>query len=331
MRFQTAILCLVALAPWPAAAQTSPAALPAGCVEVDAKVRASFNSGNLARAEAALSEFLAGGLGRSDTVCKGLAWHYLAVVASSAGRPAEAEGLEDRALRILYVGREARDDPGLLQPLYILWSVRFQQGKYGRAREALHAWRSLSLAQPEDRALLSGAAAEQLFAEGRYGESEREFRNALREWDNSGHGVTPYNASLLNGPGLVCMAQGRHQDAEGALQRVFEMFSSSSETLPRDLMTLFASRGFLRAREERCGEAEEDLSAAIATAEREAVSDPALVKPLLVSHAYVLRKMHRNKQARSVENRAKSIGTPALAGNIVDITQLAAALRRGKK
>jgi tetratricopeptide (TPR) repeat protein len=331
MRFETAVLCLFALAPWAAAAQTSPAAMTVDCAEVNTKVVDGFNSGKLAGAEAALSQFLAGGNGSSDALCTAMALHNLAIVRAAAGRLAEAEALEGRALQILRAGGRDTSNPDLLQPLYVLWSVRFQQGKFGRAREAFNDLRSIPLAQPDERALVGGAAAEQSFVEGRYGDSEREFQSALRECDNAGIGATPYTASLLTSLGVLHLAQGRVQDAERALQRAVEIFSSSSETLPTNLMKLFVVRGFLRVREERWREAEEDLSAAIAIAEREAPSDGNLVKPMLARHAFVLRKLHRNKQARSVEDRVRSIGTSVQAGDVVDITQLTGEFQRGKK
>ena len=178
--------------------------------------------------------------------------------------------------------------------------------------------------------MVSGAAAQQLFLEGRYEDAEREFQNALREWDNAGGGATPYASSVLTGLGSLYVVQGRYQDAERTLQRAFENGGSRNGTLPTDRMNIFVVRASLRAREGKWREAEDDLSAAIAIAEREMALDPARVRPLLLGHAFVLRKMHRSKQARLDEDRAKSIATSALAGGLVDITQLTDNSKRSK-
>lgn len=330
MRSQTAVLWVLALAPFPAPAQIIVGGLSTECVEVNTKVGASFQSGDLAGADATLSEFLTGGKAGRDVLCAGLALHNLAVVVSSDGRFAKAEALEERALQILSAGHEP-NDPALLRLLLTLWSVRFQQGKSHRAREAFQALRSIPVAKSEDRAIVSGAAAEQLLVDGQYADAEREFHNALREWDNAGRGRTAYTASLLTGLGSLYVAQGRYREAETVLQRDFEILSSSAESLPIDRIDLFAVRGSLRIRQKSWREAEEDLSTAIATADRETGLDRALVKPILVKHAFVLRKMHRNRQARSVEDRARSIETPAAAAGVVDISQLGDPFKRGKK
>jgi len=326
MRFPTAVLCLLALALRPAAAQTNSGAVPAECVETKT---AGLDTGQPTEAEGPGFDSPGSGSVGKNALCTGLVLHNRATVAASAGRLAEAEGLEERALRILSAGRDPRD-PILLRPLFILWSVRFQQGGIGRAREAFRALRSIPLAQAEDRAIVSGAAAEQLLIEGRYGEAEREFRYALREADGAGLARTAYAASLVTGLGSLYLIQGRYRDADSALLRAFEIVGSSNHTLPADRMKLLAVRGCLRAREERWREAEEDLSAAVAIAERETTLDPALVKPILLSDAIILRKMHRNKQARSVEDRARSIGTLALADDVVDIIELSGEFKRKK-
>jgi tetratricopeptide (TPR) repeat protein len=330
MGYQRAVLCLLAVTACPAAAQIRIGTLPVQCVEVNTKVSASFNSGNLAGADATLSEFLAAGKAGNDALCAGLVLHNLAVIVYSSGRLTEAEALEDRALKILKAGREPRD-PALLRPLITLWSARFQQRKFGRAREVFQGLRSIPLAKPEDRALVSGAAAEQALAEGRGEDAEREFQSALREWEQAGRGGTPYTTALLTGLGSLYVTQGRNREAEGVLQRAFEIISSSTERLPIDRVELFAVRGSLRAREKKWREAEEDFSSAIDIAARETALDAALVKPILMSEAFVLRKMHRNGEARLVENRARSIETPAAPDGVVDIAQLGDKFKRAKK
>lgn len=329
MRFETAVLCLLALAPQPIYPQTRTDAVPVECVEVDTQVRASVNIGNLAGAEAVVSRFLDGGKANGDPVCAGVALHNLAVTASSAGQFAQAEALEHRALQILKSRPEAMD-PVLLRPILTLWFVRFQQGEFGRAREALRDLRAIPLTQPEDRAIVSGVLGTQLGMEGRHADAEREFQNALREWHRAGRGRTPGAAALLADLGSLYGAQGQYENADRAFQGAFDILGSSNETLPEDRMKISALRGFLRVREERWREAAEDLSAALMYAERETASNPLFVKRILTDYALVLRKLDRKKEARSVADRARLIGTPDGAA-VVDVSQLAAETKRTKK
>ena len=327
MRIRIPILCLAALAAWPAAAQMSPSALPSECVEVNTKARARLDDRNLAEADAALSESTARGDTARDSLCDGLTLHNLAVVAYSAGRFAEAEALEERALKLFRAGRDHRD-AALLQPLFYLWLARHVQGKVGRAREALQSMRSIPIAKPEDRFLVSEATGNQFFAEGRFADAEREFQNALRECDHAGRCGTQDAASVLVGLGSLHTVQGRLQDAERALQQAFEIVNFRRETPPLDRIELFSVRGLLRVRQARWREAEMDMRAAIVIADREATMPPAFLRPLLTAHAFVLRKMRRNSEASAVEARARSIEAPPGAVNVVDITQLADGFKR---
>ena len=59
--------------------------------------------------------------------------------------------------------------------------------------------------------------------------------------------------------------------------------------------------------------------------------DPALLKSLLASYAYVLRKNHRRREARSIEARAAALQTRELTNGVVDISELLAKPRTDKK
>lgn len=328
---KTAVLCLLALSPSLASAQASPGALQGGaCLEVTAKIRASFTTGNPGRADAALSELLAGANAKGDPLCVVSAIHNLAKVYENSGRVAEAEALERRSLLILDTTYPP-NDPIRLQPLVTLWAVSLQLGKLAKAREAFHALSSIPLVTSRERAIVSSAAAEQFLMEGRYPDAEREFNNALKEWDIAGLGETLDTAAVLVGLGSLYAVQGRYKDAESVLQRAYQIVNSSRDTLPSDRVKVLSLRGILRTRQERWREAKADLIAAISTADRDMQIDPAQLKPLLEYYAFVLRKIRQNKQARSIEARARSIDIPGEARSVADITQLPNGSKPGKK
>ncbi len=60
-------------------------------------------------------------------------------------------------------------------------------------------------------------------------------------------------------------------------------------------------------------------------------STPALLKSLLDNYAYVLRKNHHGKEARTIEARAAALQTRELTNGVVDTSELLAELRTNKK
>ena len=323
MRVRLFTIYASAVAIWHATAQDSgpQTKLSPACIEFNQKIVGNVKSGQLADAESAFSGAEIHKESGSEQACIWLTMHNRGYILALSGRREEAEVLSQQALRILDK-LYSPDDPIRFGSLHLLWSVQYQQGKLGQARQTFQNMRTLRLDRSRDRAIFYGAAADQLQTEGRYKEAEPEFLRALAAWKEEGRGESAEAAALLTSLGTLQVAQGRYLDAGKTLNRAFVIVNSAKDAIPMDLVNLYGARATLHARQKRWQAAEEDLKSAISLADRDTRLDPAELKRLLVNYVYVLRKTHRKKEARSVEARAAAIHAPALRNAIVDVTEL---------
>jgi hypothetical protein len=66
-------------------------------------------------------------------------------------------------------------------------------------------------------------------------------------------------------------------------------------------------------------------------ADREPWVDPIALRSLLTSHAYILRRNHHRREARTIEARAAGIRLNPAMSTIVDVTDLLAKPKHPKK
>jgi hypothetical protein len=90
-------------------------------------------------------------------------------------------------------------------------------------------------------------------------------------------------------------------------------------------------RGVLLARQGAWRESEQELSEALAMADREPWVDSVALRSLLIAYAYVLRRNHHAREARSIEARAAGIREDPARSAVVDVTQLLAKPKAAKK
>jgi hypothetical protein len=95
--------------------------------------------------------------------------------------------------------------------------------------------------------------------------------------------------------------EGRFDPARQALDRAVSIFGRSRDAIPADHIKLLSLRGLLYARQRAWEEADQDLSAALSMADRQPSVAPVVLRNILISYAYVLRKNHH---ARPIEARA---------------------------
>lgn len=164
-----------------------PAKPSAACNEFNREIADKVESGQLAVAEAALFRALILKENSVEQSCIQTTLHNLAAVFALSGRFAEAEVLAQRSLRIVDQLHPTHDSMRL-RPLHLLWSVQFQQGKRGNARQTFQNMRKLQLDGPRDHALLYGAVASHLQVEGRYKEAEQAYLRAIAAWEVAGGG-----------------------------------------------------------------------------------------------------------------------------------------------
>jgi tetratricopeptide (TPR) repeat protein len=300
------------------------------CIEFNQAVLSQLASGRLEDAETALSSALDGRANGFDQSCAGLALHNMAIVMARSGRLAEAEVFAERSLKIL--GKiYPPDDLVLLRPLQSLSSIRFEQRKTTKAREAFRRMQSIRAESPGDRALIHGTAAALLLAEGRYNEAEPEYLRALAAWEESGGGETADAAAVLDGLGALYMLDGRYREAGRTLDRALAIVTSAKDAVPMDRIKLLNTRAVLHARQGEWREAEQDLRSAISTADRHTRLDPVELRSLLANYAQVLRNDHRGREARSIEARAAAIPAHGFTDAVVDVGELLARPRPPKK
>lgn len=301
----------------------------AACVDLNQTAMNYITAGRLKDAESTLSAALADPASGSEQQCGWLILHNLADVMGLSGRLVEAELLERRSLKILDKGYPP-DHLVLLRSLQLLAQIQLQQREIAKARETLRRLHSIPTEVPADRAVVHGLAAALLYSEARYREAEAEYVIALGAWGESGRGETTDVAALLDSLAALYIADGRYSEAGRALDRVIAIVTSAKDAVATDWIKFFSTRAELRVRQGKWQQAEADLGAAVSAADRDTRLDPALLKSLLANYAYVLRKNHCGREARSIEARATALPT-GLSNRIVDISELLAKTGKGKK
>jgi len=275
----------------------------------------------LAEAETALADAVENGANRHEPACRGLLLNNLATILYLSGRLAEAEAIAARSVSALEpaLGPDATE---LLRPLRVLASARLEQGKVGKAREALTKMRRIPLERAEDRMLVRGAAAVLFQAEGRFTESESEFQSALIEWERAGNPAGAEGASLFAGLASLYLAAERLDDAGRVLDRALAALAAAANSVPMDRIRLLQLRATLILRKGNWLQAKGDLEQAIALARSEPRSDPDLPASLMTAYAQLLRKYHRAGEARRIEQSARALRQHLTTGKTVDVTEL---------
>ena len=332
MRSKLFALFVPVVAIWPAVAHDAGPGLKmdAACLALNQTVTDLVAKGRLADAEAVLSGVLPGPKeGTPEPYCLWLIHYHRATVIGLSGRISEAEALAERSLKIMD-GLCSPGDPARLGPLHLLWSAQQQQEKMGRARQTFRKMQLLRLEAPRDQAAFHGAAASQLHAEGKLKEAETQYLKAIDAWRELGSGETTI-AALLVDLGKLQMSQGRYPEAGTALDRALTIVQSVKEAVPMDLINVVRTRGVLFARQGKWQAAAEDYGPAMAMVDRDTRLDPGQRKLMMDTFAYILRKAHRTKEARSIEALALAMQAPASTTGIVDVSELANSAKTRKK
>jgi tetratricopeptide (TPR) repeat protein len=300
------------------------------CIDLNQTALNYIAVGHLKDAESTLSPALTDLKSGSKQKCGWRTLHNLATVMALSGRLAEAEVLEKRSLTILEKSYPP-DHPFLLRPLQSLAQIQFEEGEIGRARETRRRLQSIRTERPGEGALVHSTAAALLYAEGRYKEAEAEYLKALDEWEQAGRGKTTDVAAVLSSLAALYLADGRYREAVRTLDRAGAVLASAKDAVPMDWMKFLSIRAALHVRQGEWRQAEADFRGAVSAADRETRMDSAPLKTLLANYAYVLRKNHRGKEARSIEVRAAAVQPHGLRAGVVDISELLAGRRKDQK
>src|SRR3954466_9322465 len=121
-----------------------------GCAELNRRVIEQATMGQLREAETALVAAMGNSTSRHEPACRGLLLNNLATVLYLSGRLAEAEVFAERSVSTLepVLGPNTI---GLLRPLRVLASARLEEGKIGKAREAITRMQRIPQESAEER------------------------------------------------------------------------------------------------------------------------------------------------------------------------------------
>ena len=269
-------------------------------------------------------------LSLDEDACTGVILTNVAHVLSVAGRLAEAEQLAERSIRIVE-GIYPPDSWMLLRPLQVLAAVRLESGKTAKAREVIRRIQSIHIEHPEDRAVLRSTAGVLLQIEGRRSEAEAEYREAIRAWEEAGRGDSSDTAATLNCLATLYLEEQRLDEARRVLDRALAINEQAKDSMPVDRISLLHLRGVLHARLGEWLEAEQYLREALSQSDRQPQMNPALLRQLLGSYSYVLRRNHRAREARSIEARRAALPASGTMAGVVDVTDLLVQKEGAKK
>jgi tetratricopeptide (TPR) repeat protein len=322
MKRLTAAFIWCLLVAFPAAAQATIGHVPstADCVALNQTVISQIANGQIARAEATLDTTL-GSADRADPSCRGVILNNMASVLATAGRIADAERFAARSLKVLDT-IYAPDDPVLLRPLQVLADTRFVQGKMAPAREAFQRMQMIRVDRPEDGALVHGMAAAFLQRQGKHKEAEAEYLAALQASDEAGLGAGADAAAIVEALGSLYIKEHRFDEARRILDRAQSIVDHANDAVPLDRVKHLELRGVLAAWQGDWRQAEPELSAAVAIADRQPQFDRYTLRSVLTTYAFVLRKNHRGREARSIEARLSSLRRDHAIEDVVDVTDL---------
>ena len=314
-------ICFLSALPTAQGAASQDGEVGNACADLNRRVIAQATTGHLREAETALAEALGNSANQHDQACEGLLLNNLSTILYLSGRSAEAEVFAERSVSALepVLGPNSTV---LLRPLQALASARLEQGKIGKAREVLTKMRRIPLERAEDRMLVHGAAAVLFHAEGRFTDSESEFRSALVEWERAGKPGRAEVASLFGGLASLYVSAERLDDAARVLDLAMAALTTAPNAVPMDRIRLLRVRATLDLRKGNWRQAERDLEQAIALAHGEPRADAELSASMMTAYAQLLRKHHQRREARLVEQSARALRGHLETDNTVDVSEL---------
>jgi hypothetical protein len=165
----------------------------------------------------------------------------------------------------------------------------------------------IPLQRAEQRALVHGAAAVLSHAQGRFTESESEFRSALVEWERAGKSSGAEVASLLDGLASLYISEERLDEAARVLDGALAALTTAPDTLPMDRIRLLQVRAALDQRKGNWCQAERNLEQALALAGAELRPDADLQVSMMTDYARLLRNHHQRREAHLVEQQVAAL------------------------
>jgi tetratricopeptide (TPR) repeat protein len=302
----------------------------AECAAWIREAMADVEAGRLAEADAKLVTALTRVDGSAGTSCPGLILHNQATIASISGRFVEGERLALRAIAALETVYSP-DDKALLRPLLVLASTRLEQGNKSGARIAFRKIKGIRAEQPHERAMIHAMSGSLLQSIGERRQAEVEYLAALECWTGIGRGETADAGAVLTSLAKLYLQERRFEEAGRSVDRASAILAQTRDAAPMDRSKLFAVRGMLHASLGEWRSAEKDFREGLYLADGQPDVGAAYVLNLLNRLAETLRKNHHAREAREVEDRAAALLRANPPNTAIDVSDLVAPPKPGRK
>lgn len=295
------------------------------CMELDKFAATKQAANQLDQAEVAISAAAA----RGNSLCAGVVSGNVATLLFAEGHIGQAEAFAARSVDVLRQS-VAPDHSMLLRPLHVLVMARVEQRQFRKAEEAFEQMLQVRAERPEQRGPVHLAGGVLLHMQGRLKEAEAEYLLAYEDWRQSGNADDADEAAVLNYLGALYIMEDRFQEAAKALDRALAIVTDAKNAYPLDRIELLNARASVHARQGEWSLAEGKLRLALAIADDVRLSEPIVLRAVLVNYAIVLRKNRRKREARVIENRVATLPRERAAGVVIDVRELSTALRSRK-
>jgi tetratricopeptide (TPR) repeat protein len=241
---------------------------------------------------------------------------------------ADAELDAERSLAILEK-RYPGDHPVLFRVLHTLALSRFELGETKTAWQAYRRMALIHSEGPQDRAMVHRMAASLLYSQRKFPEAVAEYGDALRDMAEAGRGNSADCAALRVSRARALIYERQFDPARQELDRATAILTTATDVVPMDHIALQQTRGRLHARRREWLEAEQDMRAAFELADREGAQS-AVTESTLLEYGMVLRKLHRNAEARTMVARAAGLRGQGRSV-VVDVAELSLSSTARKK
>ena len=292
----------------------------AACAELDETVVNEVNNDRARNVLGRLAPQLAGRTS-FERICGGTILTDIAALLAARGRLAEAETLARHGVET--IRREALTNASLLLvPLSILATVQIEERKITAARAVVMEMQALPADSPIHHALVHQLSGRLLAVEKRTAEAVSEYMAAFEAWKQSGSDRKMAACDVLHEMSILSLQDGRLDDALSLVNQALEIISSLPAALVADRAKLLNLRGIVHIRQHDTSGAEVDFLEAISITEHDAQSDPSILAALLANYAHLLRKTHRKREARAMEQRVKAMPSRAARDLLIDVSTL---------
>lgn len=177
-----------------------------------------------------------------------------------------------------------------------------------------------SVVDQDDAVLLSDLASIRV-QQNRLADAERLFRAVIGFLeDRHDEENQEIRANVMSDLAYVLSLSGRSAEAAAYSRRAVQVFESLPQAYAGNLVKALANLAMITAAAGESSESAELFRRAIAASESELGPEHPLLGQVLARYAVLLRKMHRNADARKVEGRARQIQTRSRDENLLGYT-----------